>query len=170
MLSMDGAVVVGMVGTEEVFRITVDADTGEVTLDQSRAVVHDDPDDDEESGGAVVVGMVGTEEVFRITVDADTGEVTLDQSRAVVHDDPDDDEESGSPAQLAAANLVTLTATAHDGDGDHDDAIADIGLAFNFEDDGPSIDRNQVEVPALTVDDSDFTTNDSHWPCLQLRG
>ncbi|KQW79212.1 hypothetical protein ASC89_13030 [Devosia sp. Root413D1] len=283
-LSMDGAVVVGMVGTEEVFRITVDADTGEVTLDQSRAVVHDDPDDDEESGspaqlaaanlvtltatahdgdgdhddavadiglafnfeddgpsidrnqvevpaltvddsdfatndsadfsvvfttafgndgpldaddddvadadaityelginagasgltdtltgdavvlsmdGAAVVGMVGTEEVFRITVDADTGEVTLDQSRAVVHDDPDDDEESGSPAQLAAANLVTLTAVAVDGDLDHDDAVADIGLAFNFEDDGPSIDRNQVEVPALTVDDSDFTTNDS---------
>ncbi|CAN7215930.1 DUF5801 domain-containing protein [Devosia sp. LjRoot16] len=283
-LSMDGAAVVGMVGTEEVFRITVDADTGEVTLDQSRAVVHDDPDDDEESGspaqlaaanlvtltavavdgdgdhddavadiglafnfeddgpsidrnlvevpaltvddsdfatndsadfsglfttafgndgpkdtddndiadedaityelginagasgltdtltgdavvlsmdGAAVVGMVGAEEVFRITVDANSGEVTLDQSRAVVHDDPDDDEESGSPAQLAAANLVTLTATAYDGDGDHDDAIADIGLAFNFEDDGPSIDRNQVEVPALTVDDSDFTTNDS---------
>jgi ketosteroid isomerase-like protein len=285
-LSMDGAAVVGKAGAAgpEVFRITVDVNTGEVTLDQSRAVVHDDPDDDEESGspaqlasadlialtatatdddgdtddhtvgigdtfnfeddgpsidrnlvevpaltvddsdfttndsadfsvlfdtafgndgpldaddddvadpgaityelginagasgltdtltgdavvlsmdGAAVVGMVGAEEVFRITVDAETGEVTLDQSRAVVHDDPDDDEESSSPAQLAAANLVTLTAVAVDGDLDHDDAVADIGLAFNFEDDGPSIDRNLVEVPALTVDDSDFTTNDS---------
>ena len=286
-LSMDGLDVVGKAGAAgpEVFRISVDVNTGEVTLDQSRAVVHDDPDDDEESsspatlasadlialtatatdddgdtddhtvgigdtfnfeddgptmslanasvptltvddsdfatndsadfsvlftpdygndgpldeddddvadagattyalginagatglidtltGDAVVLSMDGDDvigtagaagpEVFRISVDA-TGEVTLDQSRAVVHDDPDDDEESGTPAQLAAPNLVTLTATAVDGDEDHDAATANIGLAFNFEDDGPSIDRNAVAAPDLTVDDSDFATDDS---------
>ena len=42
LLSLVGGIVFGKVGTDEVFRITVDANTGEVTLDQSRAVVQDD--------------------------------------------------------------------------------------------------------------------------------
>ena len=36
------------VGGNRVFTITVDADTGDVTLDQVRAVVHDDPADPDE--------------------------------------------------------------------------------------------------------------------------
>ena len=77
--------------------------------------------------------------VFTITVNADTGSVTLDQSRAVVHDDPNDPDESTSPAQFSAASLVTLTAKIIDGDGDSDTATRNIGLAFKFEDDGPTI-------------------------------
>jgi hypothetical protein len=65
--------------------------------------------------------------------------VTLDQVRAVVHDDPADPDESSSPAQLSAATLVTLTAKIIDGDGDSDTATRDIGLAFKFKDDGPTI-------------------------------
>ncbi|WP_210328948.1 DUF5801 repeats-in-toxin domain-containing protein, partial [Mesorhizobium amorphae] len=50
---------------------------------------------------------------FLISVDANTGEVTLAQNRSVVHDDATDPVESGaSAAALAAADLVTLTATA----------------------------------------------------------
>ncbi len=112
--------------------------------------------------GTDVVGTteIGGLEVFRITVDA-SGNVTLDQSRAVVHDDPLDPDEATSPAVLAAASLVTLTATITDGDGDTDAATADIGDAFQFKDDGPAIDRSEEAVPLLTVDDSDFGTDDS---------
>ncbi|TIE22418.1 DUF5801 repeats-in-toxin domain-containing protein, partial [Legionella pneumophila] len=68
-----------------------------------------------------------------------SGNVTLDQVRAVVHDNPLDPDESTGPTQLNAANLVTLTAVATDKDGDSASATANIGLSFNFEDDGPSI-------------------------------
>ena len=92
------------------------------------------------AAGTVVTGSSATGgTVFTITLNADTGAVTLDQVRAVVHDDPTDPDESSSPAQLSAANLVTLTATITDGDGDTDTATRDIGDAFKFEDDGPSI-------------------------------
>ena len=52
-LSLVGTdVVVGTVngGADEVFRVSVDADTGAVTLTQSRSVVHDDPLDPDETG------------------------------------------------------------------------------------------------------------------------
>jgi Domain of unknown function (DUF5801) len=78
-----------------------------------------------------------------------------------VHDDPTDPDESSSPAQLSAANLVTLTATITDGDGDTDTATRNIGDAFKFEDDGPSIDPSQAAVPTLTVDETTFATNAS---------
>ncbi|TID81258.1 DUF5801 repeats-in-toxin domain-containing protein, partial [Legionella pneumophila] len=74
--------------------------------------------------------------VFNISVDG-SGNVTLDQVRAVVHDNPLDPDESTGPTQLNAANLVTLTAVATDKDGDSASATANIGLSFNFEDDGP---------------------------------
>jgi len=281
LLHQDGDDVVGTtaIGGDEVFRISVDINTGEVTLDQSRAVVHDDPNDPEEdgagepsklasadlitltatatdddgdtadhtvgigdtfnfeddgpsmglsgegapdlitddtditdsdsadfsglftpiygndgagdatgyaldvsgadadsglidtlSGEAVVLNLVGGEvvgttaiggdEVLRISVDAD-GNVTLEQSRAVMHDDPDDHDENASPAMFSAASLVTLTATVYDGDGDHDDATADIGLAFKFEDDGPSMDLSGTPPPTLVTDDTDITDTDS---------
>ena len=71
----------------------------------------------DDNGGADAGGAVA----FTISVDADSGEVTLEQDRAVVHDDPTDPAETGaSAAALTAANLVTLTATITDGDGDTD--------------------------------------------------
>ena len=62
-----------------------------------------------------------------------------------------------SAAKLAAANLITLTATITDGDLDTETASADIALAFAFEDDGPSITRNEAIIPTLTTDDTDIT-------------
>ena len=73
----------------------------------------------------------------------------------MVHDDPPDPVRERSPAVLAAANLVTLTATITDGDLDTDTATRDIGDAFKFEDDGPSIDPSAAAVPTLMVDDTD---------------
>ena len=101
------------------------------------------------TGGAVVLNKVGNdivgtvsgsgEEVFRISISA-AGAVTFTQSRAVVHDNPNDPVESGSSAAgLSAPDLVTLTATIIDGDGDSASATRSIGGAFKFEDDGPTL-------------------------------
>ena len=89
--------------------------------------------------GGVVEGRteLGNLLVFTVSVDG-SGVVTFDQSRAVVHDDPSDPDEAGSPAQLAADNLITLTATITDGDGDSDSATINIGQNLSFEDDGPT--------------------------------
>jgi len=94
---------------------------------------------------------------FVISVDENTGEVTLTQNRAVVHDDATDSVESGaSAATLAAADLVTLTATATDGDGDTAHDTADIGAAFAFEDDGPTVTADGT-IPTVTTDDTDIS-------------
>ncbi|PWJ94153.1 hypothetical protein C8D77_101836 [Mesorhizobium loti] len=122
---------------------------------------------DTQSGEAVVLNLnasgvvIGTTasgglEVFRVSVDA-AGNVTLDQSRAVVHSDTTDPNDSTS---LAADNLIQLTATVTDKDGDHLSASLDIGQNLNFKDDGPSISTTGTE-PTLTVDESVLTTNDT---------
>ncbi|AGI24978.1 hypothetical protein H681_15550 [Pseudomonas sp. ATCC 13867] len=117
-----------------------------------------------------VVGRVGTSTgqadpagdiALTIAVDANTGTVTLTQNNSVVHDDPQDPAETGtSAAGLAAANLVTLTATITDGDGDTASTSRDIGDAFKFEDDGPSITPSEASVPTLTTDDTHIPDSD----------
>ncbi|MGE3319242.1 MAG: DUF5801 repeats-in-toxin domain-containing protein [Candidatus Berkiella sp.] len=113
--------------------------------------------------GGVVVGRAGMGGpiVFTISVDANTGDITLNQSRAVVHNDPNDPNQANNPAVMSAANLVSLTATAHDGDLDTDSATRNIGQAFQFRDDGPNIDANQEPTPSLIVDESNFAANAS---------
>ncbi|SNV49160.1 structural toxin protein RtxA [Legionella lansingensis] len=104
----------------------------------------------------VVVGHVGSKEgaeAFRISLDND-GKITLDQQRALVHPDattPDD------VVHLAAADLITLEAVATDSDGDSSRAVANIGLAFNFADDGPSVvvNANAEAGVLLTTQDAD---------------
>ena len=81
---------------------------------------------------------------FIIDLDPATGEISLEQDRAIAHDDPADPVESGLSAARMAADLIVLTATITDGDGDSASASANIGLSFNFEDDGPTIARNQA--------------------------
>ena len=88
--------------------------------------------------GAVVEGHVGNAGgslAFTVTVDG-SGNVTLDQIRAVVHPNVNNPNDSTT---LGADNLVTLTATVTDGDGDHQSATANIGTNLVFLDDGPSI-------------------------------
>ncbi|MGE4350335.1 MAG: DUF5801 repeats-in-toxin domain-containing protein, partial [Candidatus Berkiella sp.] len=106
--------------------------------------------------GSEVVGRTATShiEVFRISVDADTGVITLNQSRAIVHSDTDDHDDSTT---LSAAELIKLTATITDGDGDVASQTADIGTSFIFRDDGPSIEIvDNPTIPALSLDESSF--------------
>ena len=72
------------------------------------------------NGGTTITGKEGTsladaatgDTVFVISVDAATGVVTLDQQRAVIHT-PDTGPDQ---AVTLADNVITLTATATDGD------------------------------------------------------
>src|SRR6516164_9131618 len=108
--------------------------------------------------GANVVGRAGSAAgamVVVVSVDA-TGKVTLDQQRAVVHPDPTNPDDSKT---LSAANLVVLTATATDGDGDQASAPLNIGQLLVFRDDGPSITASATGAPILTVDESVFATD-----------
>ncbi|WP_226699900.1 DUF5801 repeats-in-toxin domain-containing protein [Qipengyuania gaetbuli] len=119
---------------------------------------------DTATGEAVEVSMNGTaiegrtatsdDLVFTITVASD-GTVTLTQLRAVVHaDDTDPDDATGGLADV----LVTLTATVTDGDGDTANATANIGGAFSFRDDGPSIDAAVVDLDTVTLTTEDGAT------------
>ncbi|SUQ61288.1 DUF5801 repeats-in-toxin domain-containing protein [Pseudomonas wadenswilerensis] len=106
--------------------------------------------------GTVVEGRTATtnELVFTVSVAAN-GDVTLDQLRAVVHSDTTNPDDSTS---LTADNLVTLTATKTDRDGDSVQATLNIGQNLVFKDDGPSISTTGTE-PTLTVDETVLATN-----------
>ncbi|WP_338821646.1 DUF5801 repeats-in-toxin domain-containing protein [Bradyrhizobium septentrionale] len=108
--------------------------------------------------GTVVEGRtaVSNDLVFTVSVDA-SGNVTLDQIRAVVHPNANDPDDSKT---LASDDLVKLTATITDKDGDHQSATLNIGQNLNFKDDGPSISTTGTE-PTLIVDESALATNDA---------
>ncbi|MGF6317689.1 DUF5801 repeats-in-toxin domain-containing protein [Pseudomonas frederiksbergensis] len=106
--------------------------------------------------GTVVEGRTATTNLLVFTVSvAANGDVTLDQLRAVVHPDATDPDDATS---LSSDDLVTLTATITDGDGDSVQATLNIGQNLVFEDDGPSIHTTGDE-PTLTVDETVLTTD-----------
>ncbi|MGE3320566.1 MAG: DUF5801 repeats-in-toxin domain-containing protein, partial [Candidatus Berkiella sp.] len=109
------------------------------------------------SGQVVIGSSANGGEVFRITVVDTNGFVTLNQSRAVVHPTAAHDESKG----LLAANLITLTGTVVDGDGDTQSATTNIGGAFFFEDDAPSIAVSGATLPILEVHETNFAISDS---------
>jgi VCBS repeat-containing protein len=78
--------------------------------------------------------------VFTLSVNAN-GTVTLDQQRPIFHSpDTGADQTTG----LSAADLITLTATVTDSDGDPASATANIGGALTFKDDGVNIDISVI--------------------------
>nr|WP_298929934.1 DUF5801 repeats-in-toxin domain-containing protein [uncultured Erythrobacter sp.] len=103
------------------------------------------------NAGVVEGRTSGTGElVFTVSVDA-AGEVTLDQQRAVKHADTNDDNDA---ATLSAANLITLSATIIDSDGDTATATANIAGAMTFLDDGPDL-SNVTLGSSVSVDETD---------------
>ncbi|WP_431481165.1 DUF5801 repeats-in-toxin domain-containing protein [Pseudomonas thivervalensis] len=106
--------------------------------------------------GTTVEGRTATTNLLVFTVNVATnGDVTLDQIRAVVHPNTTNPDDAKS---LTLDNLVTLTATKTDRDGDSVQATLDIGQNLVFEDDGPSISTTGTE-PTLTVDETLLGTN-----------
>ena len=106
--------------------------------------------------GTTVEGRTATTNLLVFTVSvAANGDVTLDQIRAVVHPDTTNPDDAKS---LTSDNLVTLTATKTDRDGDSVQATLNIGQNLVFEDDGPSISTTGTE-PTLTVDETLLATN-----------
>ncbi|MBB3990569.1 DUF5801 repeats-in-toxin domain-containing protein [Croceicoccus naphthovorans] len=116
--------------------------------------------------GDVDVGG-GSNIAFTISVDTD-GDVTLDQSQPVVHDLEgssalalEEGYADGEAEGLSAADLVTLTATAYDQDGDSASETIDIGDAFFFEDDGPYIEAaDPVDAGSLMTSDAEIVDAD----------
>lgn len=102
-------------------------------------------------GGVVEGRNYNGDLVFTVSVSAD-GTVTLDQQRALNHSDPSNPDDA---VTLSAADLVRLTATVIDGDGDHASASVNIGDRLVFKDDGPvAVDDaplSVVETAGLTV-------------------
>ena len=87
------------------------------------------------AGGVVEGRTVGTNQlVFTVAIDG-AGNVTLDQIRAVEHT-PDSGPDQSTT--LSAANLVTVTATITDSDGDPASSTLNIGQSLVFHDDAPT--------------------------------
>ncbi len=109
-----------------------------------------------ESG--IIVGRVGDGQdvgnpiAFAIAIDGATGEVSTAQYSAVVHSDPADHDEFGNPILLSDLVYVTLTVT--DGDGDTARATSGSALTIAFEDDGPSVTTADVDPALLVMDES----------------
>ena len=89
-----------------------------------------------ESGQVVGRAGAGGAIVFTISVNADGG-VSLDQSRAVIHPDPTNPDDD---ITFSDDNLITLSATVTDKDGDTATIGTPIAIAqdFHFHDDGPT--------------------------------
>ncbi|SCK05267.1 retention module-containing protein, partial [Vogesella sp. LIG4] len=106
------------------------------------------------NGSGVVEGRTaGGDLVFTVAVDG-SGNVTLDLLRAVTHSDTSNPNDVTSLAN----NLVTLTATITDADGDHSAATASIGSSLHFYDDGPTVSLNQDASASLNVDETALPT------------
>ncbi|WP_440589932.1 DUF5801 repeats-in-toxin domain-containing protein [Legionella hackeliae] len=101
------------------------------------------------NNGVVEGKTTGGALVFTVSVDA-SGNVTLDQLRAVIHSPNTGPDQTTS---LNAADLIRLTATITDKDGDSSSASIDIGQALNFKDDGPTINASAA-TDSLTVDET----------------
>ncbi|WP_252271335.1 retention module-containing protein [Pseudomonas subflava] len=111
--------------------------------------------------GGVIVGRVGgpTGEVsFTVSVNPATGVVTLDQQRAIVHSP---NTGSNQETSLASANLIQLSATITDKDGDSDSATINLGNAISFRDDGPTLNASAASTDSLQVDESFLATDAS---------
>ncbi|MBM7060796.1 retention module-containing protein [Pseudomonas sp. UL073] len=89
--------------------------------------------------------------VFRLSIDSATGMVTLDQKRAIVHPTNDPDE-----AKSLNDNVIHLTGTITDNDGDSASTSVDISKLLSFKDDGP---QAVDDYASLTAGSSATTVN-----------
>jgi len=103
-------------------------------------------------GQVVATAGAGGPTVFTVAVDA-TGNITLDQIRAIAHDvDGGPGAAHDDAKTLAAANLITITGTITDGDGDSAQASINIGQQLTFKDDGPTTTADSGTTTEATLD------------------
>ncbi|RYD44483.1 MAG: tandem-95 repeat protein [Sphingomonadales bacterium] len=103
-------------------------------------------------GQVVATAGVGGPTVFTVAVDAG-GNITLDQIRAIAHDTDGGPGAAHDDAKtLASANLVTITGTITDGDGDSAQASINIGQRLTFKDDGPTTTADSGTTTEATLD------------------
>ncbi|MEE1877286.1 DUF5801 repeats-in-toxin domain-containing protein, partial [Altererythrobacter litoralis] len=79
---------------------------------------------------------------FTLTLNPVSGSIEQEQFRAIEHDNDADPVEAFGEAESMAADLIKLTATITDGDGDEAAQTINIGDSFTFEDDGPAATDN----------------------------
>ncbi len=102
------------------------------------------------AGTVIINGVSHT--VFTLKLDPATGEVTLTQFRAMQHADKNNSDDVLSFAK----DVINLSVTATDRDGDAAKSTVDIGDRISFKDDGPSITGNVGNAPAVVVDESNL--------------
>ncbi|EPR09122.1 hemolysin erythrocyte lysis protein [Sphingobium indicum IP26] len=126
----------------------VDTATGNIVylfVESGKVVGREGTSPGNAAGGAVV---------FQLTVDA-LGAVTLDQQRAVLHTpDTGPDQAIG----LDVGSLITLSATAVDGDGDMVSQQINFGQTISFKDDAPTL----TSVADLSVNNAVQTYSGNH--------
>ncbi len=90
--------------------------------------------------------------VFTVTVDND-GTITFMQQRAVMHTPNTGPDESTT---LIANNLITLTATITNNNGDSAAALVDLGQSFLFKDDAPIAGPAQIKENVVVSQDTNL--------------
>ncbi|WP_410500124.1 retention module-containing protein [Chitinibacter sp. S2-10] len=170
----DAGDIVGMADGEEVLRISVDAESGEVTLTQYRAVVHGDPSDPDESDtpATLDLGLVTlTATITDKDGDSDTAERDISGSfvfeddgpsidptqtavPSLIVDESDLDTEDGATTSAFFTSLFTAGDFGADGEGD----IA-YALSLNLPEEEDSVDSGLVDTlsgdPVLLSVDTD---------------
>ena len=137
-------------------------DSGEASLSYSLSVAVGSEDSGLTSEGEAIMLSVNSsgvlegrtsasEAIFTVSVDSVTGEVTLTQNSVIDHTDETADGNSSNNdvnnLGLLSGNVVlTASATITDDDGDVDTASQDLDIssAISFDDDVPTIDKNEM--------------------------
>ena len=115
--------------------------------------------------GNIVTGYVTVAgdnlNVFTVEVDPTSGNVTLSEFRAI-HQDSLSNTPNDAPTLndlLGTSTAIMLTSTLTDGDGDKTSASINLGAQLSIQDDGPSIIAQAIDLPILSVSESNLTAS-----------
>ena len=115
--------------------------------------------------GNIVTGYVTVAgdnlNVFTVEVDSTSGNVTLSEFRAI-HQDSLSNTPNDAPTLndlLGTSTAIMLTSTLTDGDGDKTSASINLGAQLSIQDDGPSIIAQAIDLPILSVSESNLTAS-----------
>lgn len=100
--------------------------------------------------GNDVVGSDAEGEVFRVSINQETGDITVEQYQPISHADGSLD--NGDSKAFINSNLLNVSMSVTDNDGDSTTATADLGELVAFEDDAPGAnDDSAIVVTGETI-------------------